>query len=147
MAFAVADKNRLVQVVANRLDNSAKDTLQSRKIQLLLDVQDQYVPVTATDIGIGMTPDLLPGIFDLSTQGKRTTYRAQVGARSTSAGQVITVATTLPLTKHSPDVAQHSANAAAGLHAEPRLVGDKTAMSWPDVLVPTPSTPRLCRLS
>lgn len=124
-AFAIGDKNRLVQVVANLLNNAAKYTPQSGTIALALEVQDQQAVISVTDNGSGITADLLPCIFDLFTQGERTPDRAQGGlglglslvknitvlhdgqvqAHSKGAGLGSTFTVTLPLTERSPETA------------------------------------------
>jgi CheY-like chemotaxis protein len=131
VAFVRGDKNRLVQVVANMLNNAAKYTPQSGKIELFLDVQDQQVQVAVTDNGSGIAPDLLPCIFDLFTQGERTPDRAQgglglglslvksitglhggqVAAHSAGAGQGSTFTITLPLTERNAETMLNSADA------------------------------------
>ncbi|MES2627144.1 MAG: ATP-binding protein [Pseudomonadota bacterium] len=78
-AFVMGDKTRLVQVVANLLNNAAKYTPQGGEIDLLVAVQDANVKITIADNGSGIAPSLLPHIFDLFTQGERTPDRTQGG--------------------------------------------------------------------
>ena len=79
LVFVKGDKNRLVQVVANMLNNAAKYTPQNGEIELLLEVHDQTAHIQVTDNGSGIAADLLPCIFDLFTQGERTPDRTQGG--------------------------------------------------------------------
>ena len=78
-AFVKGDKNRLVQVVANMLNNAAKYTPQNGTIELALDVEDEHARILVKDNGSGISAALLPFVFDLFTQGERTPDRAQGG--------------------------------------------------------------------
>jgi signal transduction histidine kinase/ActR/RegA family two-component response regulator len=73
------DHKRLVQVVANLLNNANKYTPEGGRIALHL-VEDgpDYV-LTVSDDGIGMEPALVARVFDLFTQAERTPDRSQGG--------------------------------------------------------------------
>jgi PAS domain S-box-containing protein len=73
------DHTRLVQVVANLLNNAAKYTHEGGRIEIGLEPRDGQARVTVRDNGTGMVPELLPVVFDLFTQGSRTLDRAQGG--------------------------------------------------------------------
>jgi PAS domain S-box-containing protein len=73
------DKTRLVQVLANLLNNAAKYTSQSGQIELRLEADGGWANVQVIDNGSGIAPTLLPHIFDLFTQAERTPDRAQGG--------------------------------------------------------------------
>jgi PAS domain S-box-containing protein len=73
------DRARLIQVVANLLANAAKYTPPGGRIALTLDVQEQHAVIRVRDDGSGIDPALLPHVFELFTQGKRTPDRAQGG--------------------------------------------------------------------
>ncbi|MES2898872.1 MAG: ATP-binding protein [Pseudomonadota bacterium] len=73
------DRTRLVQVVSNLLNNAAKYTPQGGTIAVSVDADDKQVRVTIKDNGIGIEASLLPHLFDLFTQGHRTSDRAQGG--------------------------------------------------------------------
>jgi PAS domain S-box-containing protein len=79
LVFVKGDKTRLVQVIANLLNNAAKYTHQNGEIELGLEVHDGWAKVQVSDNGSGIAPTLLPYIFDLFTQGERTPDRAQGG--------------------------------------------------------------------
>ncbi len=79
MAFIKGDKTRLVQVIANLLNNAAKYTQQGGEIELSVGVQKNRVKISVKDNGIGIDASLLPHVFDLFTQGERTPDRAQGG--------------------------------------------------------------------
>jgi PAS domain S-box-containing protein len=73
------DRTRLVQVIANLLNNSAKFTPGGGDITLALTQADGEASITVTDNGAGIDAALLPRIFDLFTQGERAPDRAQGG--------------------------------------------------------------------
>jgi len=73
------DHTRLVQSVANILNNAAKYTQKSGTLALSLDVRDGRMTLEVRDNGSGMPLDLLPNVFDLFTQGARTLARSQGG--------------------------------------------------------------------
>lgn len=78
-AYVLGDHKRLVQVVVNLLNNSAKYTPEGGNIVLRLEVQRDQVVLEVIDNGIGMAPDLLLRVFDLFTQAERTSDRSQGG--------------------------------------------------------------------
>jgi PAS domain S-box-containing protein len=78
-AFVKGDRTRLVQVIANLLNNAAKYTQQGGEIVLTVAVQKSKVKISVKDNGIGIDDSLLPHVFDLFTQGERTPDRAQGG--------------------------------------------------------------------
>jgi signal transduction histidine kinase/CheY-like chemotaxis protein len=73
------DRKRLVQVFVNLLDNAAKYTRPGGVITLRLESDDDQVRVSVRDNGIGIESRLLPHIFDLFTQAKRSADRSQGG--------------------------------------------------------------------
>jgi diguanylate cyclase (GGDEF)-like protein len=62
---------RLTQVISNLLDNASKYTGVGGAIALELAVFGNSLAVTVRDAGIGITPEALPGIFDLFVQEAR----------------------------------------------------------------------------
>lgn len=73
------DKKRLVQVIANLLNNAAKYTPEDGFVELRLGLRGDCAAVTVRDNGVGMTAELLARAFDLFAQDKRTLDRAQGG--------------------------------------------------------------------
>jgi signal transduction histidine kinase len=73
------DPNRLVQVVANLLNNAAKYTPRGGRILLAVERDGTLVHIRVHDNGIGIDKGLLPQVFDLFTQAERTPDRAQGG--------------------------------------------------------------------
>lgn len=74
-----ADATRLVQVVSNLLVNAARYTPPGGTIALDARRDGGDVVIRVRDNGQGIAPELLPRIFDLFLQGKRTTDRTQGG--------------------------------------------------------------------
>jgi PAS domain S-box-containing protein len=73
------DRTRLVQVFANVLNNAAKYTPEGGHIDVRADVEDGSVVCSVEDDGLGISPDLLPHVFDLFTQAERSPDRSQGG--------------------------------------------------------------------
>ena len=73
------DPERMVQCVANVLSNAAKYTDGEGEIRVETRAEDGFAVITITDNGVGMSPDLLPRVFDLFVQADRSLDRAQGG--------------------------------------------------------------------
>jgi len=73
------DLTRLAQVVSNLLNNAAKYTPNGGHIALSAGVEGDEVVIDVTDTGTGISPDMLPKVFDLFSQVDRTLDRAQGG--------------------------------------------------------------------
>jgi len=73
------DKKRLVQVVANILNNAAKYTSEGGNIVLRTEVDATRVLVDISDDGIGMTPELAAHAFELFAQAERSADRSAGG--------------------------------------------------------------------
>jgi signal transduction histidine kinase/ActR/RegA family two-component response regulator len=78
-AFVTGDPKRLVQVIANLLNNAVKYTPHGGDIALVLDVNCDDVTLAVTDNGIGMTAEVLERAFELFAQAEREADRAQGG--------------------------------------------------------------------
>lgn len=68
-----ADMVRLTQVFANLLNNSAKYTPKNGIITLNASHEDNHIVVTVQDNGLGISPVMLPKVFEMFTQDKHTT--------------------------------------------------------------------------
>jgi two-component system CheB/CheR fusion protein len=89
LIYVNADPTRLAQVVANLLNNAAKYTEPGGLICLSADQESApnssiesepgQVVVRVRDTGIGITPDMLPRVFELFAQADRTLDRSQGG--------------------------------------------------------------------
>lgn len=78
-AIVCADKKRLVQVIANILNNAAKYTTEGGHLTLCTALQDSQVLIEVIDDGIGMTPETAKHAFDLFAQAERTSDRSSGG--------------------------------------------------------------------
>ena len=77
--YISGDYKRLVQIVANLLNNAAKYTPEGGEIVVQIKATDNKVCVSVRDNGIGIEKALLPNIFALFSQGERSSDRAQGG--------------------------------------------------------------------
>jgi signal transduction histidine kinase len=67
------DPLRLVQVVSNLLDNASKYTPDGGEIGLSVVVSDDYIVLTVSDTGIGITAGSLTAVFDPFVQDVHAT--------------------------------------------------------------------------
>jgi two-component system CheB/CheR fusion protein len=74
-----ADATRLEQVVVNLINNAAKYTDPEGAITISLTRESDEAALCVRDSGVGLSPELLPTIFDLFTQADRSLDRAQGG--------------------------------------------------------------------
>ncbi len=131
------DPTRLVQVLTNLINNAAKYTPPDGQLRLAVAQRDEVVSVTVEDNGQGITPEQMPYIFDVFTQGKSSLTRTDGGlglglalvkrlvemhggtvrAESAGVGQGSRFTVTLPI-----------ANPAAGAEAVPTA---STTPLWP----------------
>jgi PAS domain S-box-containing protein len=77
--YVQGDKSRLIQVVANLLNNAAKYTPDRGKIILAIQVYKNEIRLVVEDNGHGIDPSMLPKIFKLFAQAARTPERTQGG--------------------------------------------------------------------
>ncbi len=78
-AMVLGDEKRLVQVVANLLNNASKYTAEDGHLQLRIEARNGRVVVMLSDDGIGMAPDLVKRAFELFTQAERSSDRSAGG--------------------------------------------------------------------
>jgi CheY-like chemotaxis protein len=74
-----ADAARLEQVVINLLTNAAKYTEEGGRITLSVAREQNECVIRVRDTGVGISPALLPNVFDLFTQAERSLDRSQGG--------------------------------------------------------------------
>lgn len=77
--LVLGDRKRLVQVIANLLNNAAKYTSKGGNILVRLEAHSDQVLIVVQDDGIGIEQELLPRIFELFTQATRSADRTQGG--------------------------------------------------------------------
>ena len=75
----MGDEKRLVQVIANILNNAAKYTPEGGNIALAVDADEQEVVISVADDGIGMERELTERAFELFAQARRSSDRASGG--------------------------------------------------------------------
>ena len=73
------DAARLSQVLGNLLNNAAKYTDPGGHIHLSLAVSEGQAVLSIQDDGLGIEPEVLPNVFDLFEQGRRSLDRSQGG--------------------------------------------------------------------
>jgi signal transduction histidine kinase/CheY-like chemotaxis protein len=73
------DPARLAQVVSNLLSNAARYTPAGGHVTLATRIKGTTVQIQVTDDGNGISPALLPHVFDLFVQGNRQLDRAKGG--------------------------------------------------------------------
>ncbi len=74
-----ADPLRLAQVVSNLLTNAAKYTPPRGHVQLVAERERDEIVIRVRDDGEGISAELLPRVFDMFVQGKRTFDRSEGG--------------------------------------------------------------------
>lgn len=77
-AWVEADPTRMEQIIINLLDNALKYTPEQGRIDVSL-VADQEIALTVADSGVGIAAELLPHVFDVFVQGKRSLDRSAGG--------------------------------------------------------------------
>jgi PAS domain S-box-containing protein len=75
----VGDPLRVEQILVNLLTNAAKYTESGGRISLTARREDDKVVIQVQDTGMGISPELLPRIFDLFVQGDRSIARSEGG--------------------------------------------------------------------
>ena len=73
------DPVRLEQIIVNLVSNAAKYTDRGGRIELLVERHGVEAVVRVRDSGIGISPDLLPRMFDFYVRGERTPEHVQAG--------------------------------------------------------------------
>jgi signal transduction histidine kinase len=73
------DSTRLEQITSNLLDNALKYTPPGGRIEVRTWTENDDVVLSVRDTGVGITPELLPHVFDVFVQGSSTLDRSQGG--------------------------------------------------------------------
>jgi two-component sensor histidine kinase len=74
-----ADAARVEQIVVNLLSNAVKYTPEGGQIWLTVTTEGRDAVLRVRDTGIGISPELLPRVFDLFTQSERALDRSDGG--------------------------------------------------------------------
>ena len=74
-----ADRTRMVQVLANLLNNAAKYTPPEGRIVLVVKREGRSAVVRVSDTGVGIPPEMLPKVFEMFTQVGTSLERSQGG--------------------------------------------------------------------
>lgn len=77
--IVTGDKTRLVQIAANLLTNAAKYSEPDSHIRLFATEEESQAVISVSDTGMGISPELLPTLWDLFTQVRDTLDKAQGG--------------------------------------------------------------------
>ena len=110
-----ADETRICQVISNLLTNAAKYTELGGTITLSAARRGDELAIVVRDTGMGIPRELLPHLFDLFVQGKRTIDRAEGGL-----GLGLSIVRSL-VELHGGTVQARSAGARKGSEFEVRL--------------------------
>jgi signal transduction histidine kinase len=102
------DAVRLEQMVSNLLDNASKHTYDGGRISLSVIVTADSMTLTVSDDGIGITPQMLPYVFEPFVQDTHA-----LGFHGVGLGIGLTVARAL-VRAHGGDLVAHSAGAGRG---------------------------------
>jgi CheY-like chemotaxis protein len=78
-AWVMADRTRIVQVLVNLLQNSARFTPDGGSISLKVELVPGRVRATVADNGVGISPAMLPRVFQLFSQADHALDRARGG--------------------------------------------------------------------
>jgi signal transduction histidine kinase/DNA-binding response OmpR family regulator len=77
--YVSGDYARLVQCVVNVLGNAAKYTAPHGQIRIETRAEESSAIIEIADTGPGISPELLPRLFEMFVQGERTLDRSQGG--------------------------------------------------------------------
>lgn len=77
--YVQGDQKRLVQVLANLINNAAKYTPQNGKITVTMAVTPNEVRFQVSDNGIGIAPNIIGHVFEMFAQAERAPDRSQGG--------------------------------------------------------------------
>jgi PAS domain S-box-containing protein len=78
-AWVEGDFVRIEQIVTNIVANAVKYTPSGGYVRITLRAEGNQAVLRVTDNGFGITPELLPRIFDAFVQGERTLDRSEGG--------------------------------------------------------------------
>jgi PAS domain S-box-containing protein len=122
----LGDERRLVEVVANLLDNAARYTEPGGRVTVRASRAAHHALLEVVDNGVGIGADLLPRVFDPFVQAERSPDRAEGGL-----GIGLTLVRTV-VRMHGGTVTARSSGPSGGSHFEVRLpILEQVAMPAP----------------
>jgi two-component system CheB/CheR fusion protein len=74
-----ADPARLVQIASNLLGNAEKFTPRGGKVAVSVEARGEKVALRVHDTGVGIAPELIPGMFEPFVQAPQTMERSRGG--------------------------------------------------------------------
>jgi len=77
--WVYGDGTRLLQVIGNLIDNAAKYTEPGGSIEIRLDAANGSAVMSVQDSGIGLSPEMIPKVFDLFSQVHKSVDGARGG--------------------------------------------------------------------
>ena len=116
--FVYGDPTRLEQIVRNLLDNALKYTPRGGAIDISVERDDGMMMLRVRDTGVGIAAEVLPYIFGLFVQARRSLDRAEGGL-----GLGLTLVRRL--------VEMHGGSVAAASEGWRRVVGSRFAFPSP----------------
>jgi PAS domain S-box-containing protein len=112
--YLCGDVVRLSQVFSNLLDNAAKFSHPGGAIELSMVRVDDAIVVTVADHGIGVAPEILPGIFEMFSRGNAGAHdRPGLGIGLALARGIVEM--------HGGSIAAHSNGVGSGTSLTVRL--------------------------
>jgi len=127
------DTTRLGQVISNLLTNAAKYTPPNGMVTMRAEQVDDEVVLSVRDTGIGISPEVLPRIFDLFVQERQALDRSQGGL-----GIGLTIVRSL-IERHGGSVSARSDGRGKGSEFIIRLPLEERAAPGADALPALPA--------
>jgi len=125
-----ADSTRLEQIVTNLLENAIKYTPPGGEVSIEVRGEAGQAVLSVTDTGTGITPEMLPRVFEVFAQGQQTMDRSRGGL-----GVGLTLARRL-VEVHHGTIEAFSEGAGRGSRFTVRLPIDETATPRPAAAAP-----------
>jgi PAS domain S-box-containing protein len=83
------DETRLVQVIGNLINNAIKYTNAGGQIVVSAEIDEQMIVARVCDTGRGISPQLLPHVFEMFTQGESNVRQTGLGIGLALAKQMV----------------------------------------------------------